>query len=126
MFLAITDDAELYRLLGKQDRELIRRLHSGTPDRVRLLDVLQLQQTLGLDLMGIYDRAEGLRPSNELVATRPVHRDPFEARIVSLFVALCSWFRSLDKHGDRWLQSVRNDIASKQRALEQASEISGD
>ena len=116
LLLAITDEPSLYQPLDEKNRELLRRLHSGTPDRVRLVEVMTLQELLKLDFLGMYDSVEGLVQK---------HKSTTQARVISLFVALCSWLRSLDKGDSQWLATVRRDIELKQQEFEKASGVPG-
>ena len=86
----LSEDSPRYQLLDRQNKDVVRRLQSETPDRVRLVDVKKLGDELGIDLIGLYWRAEG--PQEDQGIEQYGHE---EAMLISLFITIYVWFDSV-------------------------------
>lgn len=105
---SIGADPERYKKLDRQEKDVLRRLQSDTPDRVRFIDLVKLSKTLKVDLVGVYANTAGflgrsLHPD--------VNVDSSQMRsFVSAFVIVTGWFRRAYPENQVWLDIIREDI----------------
>jgi hypothetical protein len=118
LLAAISDDKSLFQKLDRQSKDVLRRLQSHTPDRIRVSDLAKLENELGIDLFGMLAVAEGVSSRNFETSDKDPQAALNEARLISLFVKIVSWFRALQLDSTEWLSLIRADT---QQALERAT-----
>lgn len=113
---AVAEDPDRYQQLNRLGKETFWRLQTAKAERTRLSELVKLAQQLQIDLVGMYDSVAKLTSSNhnEVTEERPLTDD--EARLISLFVAVCGWLRHLGPDNMSWLEAVRVDIEKAARA----------
>lgn len=123
---AVASDTERYQQLGRLGKDTIWRLQTARAERTRFSEVLKLAQELNIDFIGMYDNVEKLA-SNTISALEPeLHYTDEVARLISLFVSICSWLRALGDDSESWLKNVRRDIEVRLATVEEVSAKSGD
>lgn len=93
---------------GRQSKDILRRLQSETPNRLRLIDIVSLEKELGIDLVGMYWRAE--REEGTRIAEGGYR---YVAFLIGLFVTICAWCVALGVEDGRWIEKLGEDIRSR-------------
>lgn len=83
-----SEDSPRNQRLDRQSKDVVRRLQSDTPDRVRLVDLLKLEGEAGINLVDLYWKAEEGNDWHE------GSRGQEEAAMISMFVKIHAWFES--------------------------------
>lgn len=81
-----SEDSPRIQRLDRQGKDVVRRLQSDTPDRVRLVDLVKLEDEAGVNLVDLYWRSER---ESDWYEGNPAQE---EAAMVSLFVKIYAWF----------------------------------
>jgi transcriptional regulator with XRE-family HTH domain len=112
--LYVRAEAKRNDLSDRGSRELLERLQAGFADRVKLMDVIELDVRLGSEVLGMYWRMLNLkwrRPRGDLFSTRyGIHITHSMARLVKVLVLVDYWRRYEDFHYDEWLEQLRYDL----------------
>ena len=115
LFLSgLADDAGIYQRLDRQNKEILRRLISDTPDRVRLYDVVNLSLAMNLDLVDIYWCAETSQMRDQQQISPDSPRSHEEAMLITLFMAICAWFDELQRFQGFGLTAIRQGMQDLQ------------
>jgi transcriptional regulator with XRE-family HTH domain len=104
---AISEDSQRYDNLGRQSKDILRRLQSETPNRLRLIDIVSLEEELGIDLVNMYwmvESEEGVRAARG--------NDHYKALLIALCVTICAWYAALGIEDGRWIEKLSEDIRS--------------
>jgi transcriptional regulator with XRE-family HTH domain len=112
---ALSNNNELFQRLDRQSKDVLRRLQSHTPDRVKVSDLIKLESELGIDLIGLWERAEQLGKRDFESADADQDQQTSEARLISLFVTIVCWFMLLHTDDTDAFTSVRADLAAALR-----------
>jgi len=105
---ALSEDPRRYDSLGRQSKDILRRLQSETPNRLRLIDIVSLEEELGIDLVSMYWRAE--REEETRIAEGGYNCVAF---LTGLFVTICAWYVTLGVEDGRWIEKLGEDIRSR-------------
>lgn len=110
LLIAISNNRDLLQKLDRQSRDILQRLQSHTPNRIRVVDLAKLEKELGIDLLGTLAVAEGVS-GNDLQGDEKERKTRTnEAQLISLFVTVACWFQSLQQESTGWISALRTDI----------------
>jgi len=103
----ISEDSQRYQRLGRQSKDILRRLQSETPNRLTLTDVMSLGEDSGIDLVDMYwkaERGEGMSAAKD--------DDQRQSLLIALFVTICTWYVTFDVANGRCIEKIGEDIKS--------------
>lgn len=112
LLTAISDDNHLFQKLDRQCKDVLRRLQSNTPDRVRVSDLLKLESVLNFDLLGMLACAEQVSTRDFESNSTSWGKTRLEARLVSLFIIIAYWFEQLYLGASDWITTIRTELIS--------------
>lgn len=108
LFLAgISNDKALFQKLDRQSKDVMRRLQSQTPDRVKVADLAKLETELHIDLFGMIATAEGVGAKDFDDSNGESDKAACEARLIALFIRIACWFKTLQPDSDEWIATLR-------------------
>lgn len=111
LILHLTTDPVVYRGLSRQDRDVLRRLQSSSPDRVRYADIVELSETLQVDLLGIFGNTVDLDMPPSYIDDPAIAMEM--RNLITLFVTISVWLRRMLRNEQQWLQLIRSDLEVK-------------